>query len=142
LSAATQKIIHASSVSCDGRAVLILGASGTGKSTLALDLMSRCAVLISDDRTRIAKDNDGLVASAPDAIRGQIEARGIGILAASYAGPTRISLVVDLDKAPPERLPQARRITMLNVEIDLIYGAGLNNLAPAILQFLKGGRVA
>ncbi len=104
--------------------------------------MSRGAVLISDDRTRITKADDGLVATAPDTIRGQIEARGIGILAASYAGPTRVALAVDLDVAATERLPQAHRITMLNVEIDLIYSAGLNNLAPAILQFLKGGRVA
>ncbi|MFQ5437976.1 MAG: HPr kinase/phosphorylase, partial [Paracoccaceae bacterium] len=44
-------IVHAGAVAFDRRAVLILGPSGSGKSSLALELMSRGASLVSDDRT-------------------------------------------------------------------------------------------
>jgi HPr kinase/phosphorylase len=45
----TRLYLHASAVSLDGNGVLICGASGTGKSTLALQLMALGAELIADD---------------------------------------------------------------------------------------------
>jgi serine kinase of HPr protein (carbohydrate metabolism regulator) len=43
--------LHASTVASDGRAVLITGPSGSGKSDLALRLIDRGFALVSDDRT-------------------------------------------------------------------------------------------
>jgi len=136
------EIIHASSVAVHNAGVVILGDSGCGKSGLALDLMSRGASLIADDRTVLSRQDDQLVASVPAAIRGRIEARGVGILGANYAGPTIVALAVDLDKNNSERLPPLRCLTLLGIEIDLIFGGATPNLAAVITQYLKGTRVA
>ncbi len=64
---------HASCVAYGGRGVLILGASGRGKSALALRLMALGAVLVADDRTDLCREGDSVMARAPDAIKGMIE---------------------------------------------------------------------
>ena len=72
--------VHASTVALDGRAVLISGPSGSGKSDLALRLLDRGFALVSDDQTVVKKQGDALLASAPPSIAGKMEVRGIGIL--------------------------------------------------------------
>ena len=72
--------VHASTVAVDGRAVLITGPSGSGKSDLALRLLDRGFILVSDDQTIVKKDGDRLLASAPPNIAGKLEVRGIGIV--------------------------------------------------------------
>jgi len=104
--------------------------------------MSRGACLVADDQTRLELHNGMLLASALSELQGRIEARGVGILTADYAGPTPVILAVDLDQPEPERLPPRRRLTVLGVEIDLIFGAAHPNLAPVIHQRLRGERVA
>ena len=47
------------------RAVLLTGASGTGKSTIALELMAYGASLVSDDQVVLVAESDVIVASAP-----------------------------------------------------------------------------
>ena len=134
------QIVHASAVSVENRGVLILGPSGAGKSGLALELISRGAELISDDRTILTKKNGGLIASAPATIKGRIEARGIGLLATHPAPPTLITLAVDLGRSPGARLPERQTLALLGVEIDLILGDSTPNLAAAVHIYLKGGR--
>jgi HPr kinase/phosphorylase len=141
VTADTQETLYASSVAVAGKAVLILGPSGSGKSGLALDLISRGADLVSDDRTRVTKKDAQLVAFAPDSIRGKIEARGIGILTGRTVGPVPVALVVDLGKSDPNRLPALRTMTILGAEIDLLHAASVPNLAAAILFLLNGGRL-
>jgi len=72
--------LHASTVALDGRAVLISGPSGSGKSDLALRLLDRGFILVSDDQTIVRKDGGHLVAGAPPTIAGKLEVRGIGIV--------------------------------------------------------------
>src|SRR3954454_8456456 len=72
--------VHASTVAIDGRAVLVTGPSGTGKSDLALRLLDRGFTLVSDDQTIVKKDGNRLLASAPPNIAGKLEIRGIGIM--------------------------------------------------------------
>ncbi|WP_435166151.1 HPr kinase/phosphorylase [Falsirhodobacter sp. 1013] len=131
-------ILHASAVAWQGRGVLILGPSGSGKSMLALELMGLGAVLIADDRTEIDPD---LTARAPTAIAGLIEARGVGLLRADHA-PARLVLAVDLGRPEPERLPQIRHTLVHDMRLPLVLGQGQGHLACAILQYLKGGRQA
>src|SRR3954447_22487577 len=72
--------VHASTVATEGRAVVIAGPSGSGKSDLALRLLDRGFTLVSDDQTTIKRDGDRLIASAPPNIAGKLEIRGIGIV--------------------------------------------------------------
>ncbi|MGO4863291.1 HPr kinase/phosphorylase, partial [Campylobacter jejuni] len=63
-----------------GVGVLIAGPSGSGKSDLALRLIDRGAVLVSDDYTLLHVEGGELHATAPVTIAGRIEVRGIGIV--------------------------------------------------------------
>ena len=76
----SSETLHVSAVAIDGRAVLIGGRSGTGKSDLALRLIDRGAVLISDDYTFVHRVQGQALASAPATIAGKIEVRGVGIV--------------------------------------------------------------
>ncbi len=71
--------LHASTVALDGRAVLISGPSGSGKSDLALRLLDRGFTLVSDDRTVVRKEGSRLLASAPETIKGKLEIRESGL---------------------------------------------------------------
>ena len=135
-------LIHASSVALNGRALLITGASGTGKSALALALMGLGADLVSDDRTILHRDGDALIADAPDTIRGQIEARGVGILHADACGPTRVVLAVDLDRVEDQRLPPLRHSDVMGVAVPLVLGPFAPHLPFALRQYLLAGRHA
>ena len=134
------RIIHASCVQMGARAVLILGASGAGKSSLALALMAIGGRLVADDRTILRRAGAQLIADCPPAIRGRIEARGLGILAAEAAGPVPVGLVVDLDRVEDRRLPPARSIRLAGVMLPLVLGPLRPGLAPALRQFALCGR--
>jgi serine kinase of HPr protein (carbohydrate metabolism regulator) len=88
--------LHASCVASAGRAVLITGPSGSGKSDLALRLIDRGFTLVSDDRTIVRKDGDRLIASAPATIEGKLEIRGIGIVDMDCVADMPVALVVEL----------------------------------------------
>lgn len=134
--------LHATAVALDAaRGVLILGRSGAGKSALGLELMALGAQLVSDDRVGVARRDGALWASAPAAIRGRIEARGIGLLEAPPLDTARLVLVVDLDRPEPDRLPPHRVTEILGISLPLVFSA--QGCSPAaILQYLKGRRVA
>src|SRR3954453_658078 len=88
--------IHASTVARDGRAVLISGPSGSGKSDLALRLLDRGFTLVSDDQTIVRRDGDRLVASAPATIKGKLEIRGVGIVDMETVSDVPVALYVEL----------------------------------------------
>jgi len=61
--------------------VLILGASGVGKSETAVELIKRGHRLVADDAVEIRRvSGKTLVGSAPDNIRHFVELRGIGVI--------------------------------------------------------------
>lgn len=133
-------ILHASCVRMGMEAILILGASGTGKSSLALTLMGMGAELVADDRTILRRAGNRLIADAPASIRGRVEARGIGILSASAAGPTPLCLIVDLDQSETERLPPRREMALSGVTLPVVLGPSRPALAPALRQLMLAGR--
>ena len=137
-----ETVIHASCVRIGAGAVLILGASGTGKSSLALALMGMGAVLVADDQTILRHAGAVLWADCPVPIRGRIEARGIGILHADCAGGTPVGLVVDLDRHEERRLPPPRRIRLAGVSLPLVLGPLHPGLAAGVRQFALCGLAA
>jgi len=138
----TTQVLHASCVAWAGRAALILGRSGAGKSALALQLMAFGADLVSDDRTEVQAEGGRLIARPPAAIQGLIEVRAIGLLRVPFVGQAEVALVVDLDKTETERLPPQRHVTLLGTLLPLVVGAPHLHFPAAILCYLKGERFA
>ncbi|TPW04721.1 MAG: HPr kinase [bacterium] len=102
------------------RAVLISGPSGAGKSDLALRLIGRGWRLVADDYVHVFASGEGLYVTAPDTIRGQIEARGLGIIGACVQGVVRLVLAVDLVESAPERLPDPEMRALAGQSVPLL----------------------
>jgi len=134
--------LHASTVALAARAIIILGASGAGKSALALQLMAFGAALVADDRTLLTARDGRLFATCPAPIRGRIEARGVGLLAAETCPEAEVALAVDLDRDETERLPHEQSIAWRGISVPLVLRVQSVHFAPALWQYLKAGRVA
>ena len=116
----SSETLHASTVALDGRAVLICGPSGAGKSDLALRLLDRGFVLVSDDQTIVRKDKGRVLAAAPPAIQGKLEIRGIGIVEMETVNDVPVALVVELS-SDVQRMPDdSRDRLLLDVRIPLV----------------------
>jgi serine kinase of HPr protein (carbohydrate metabolism regulator) len=122
--------IHATTVAINGRGLLIRGRSGSGKSDLALRLIDRGGILVSDDYTVLIRQGPNLIASPPPSICGKIEVRHVGIVDVAYITDVPVCLIVDLD-LPLERLPEPlKKISLLGVSIALIVLSALEPSAP------------
>ena len=111
---------HASTVAVEGRAVMISGPSGPGKSDLALRLLDRGFTLVSDDQTIVRREGNRLVASAPATIKGKLEIRGVGIVEMETVSDVPVALYVELT-SEIVRLPDDRRERpVLGVNLPLI----------------------
>ena len=139
--------IHATAVVVAEGAVLIRGASGAGKSQMALALMGEArrrglfTRLIGDDRVRVSRSGGRLVVRGHAAIQGWIEERGTGVLSEISEAAGLICCVVDLVDDPP-RLPDADACTELLQGVRLPALALRRGCAPQegarrILAFLK-----
>ena len=138
-------LVHATSVVIDGRVVLLGGRSGAGKSDLALRLIDRGALLLSDDYTDLEARGPTLYARPPEKIAGRIEIRGIGIVDMAFAGDGPVALMLDLD-ADPVRLPDDPPPTsrLCGIDIPTLGFAAFESSAPikaeqALLRHGLGG---
>ena len=86
--------------------ILLLGQSGAGKSDIALRMIERGALLVTDDRAELFVHNGALSARPPARLAGLLEIFGMGIMKMHYAATADILLVVILQQQRPERLPQ------------------------------------
>lgn len=104
-------------------------------------MMALGASLVSDDQVALTMQTGEVIADAPQALRGLVEARGIGLLRADTAGAVPIRYVVDLGQTEIARLPEHEFVQVLRQTVPLLRGAGLPNLAAALMQLARLGRV-
>lgn len=137
---ANAELVHASCVAITDRAVLIMGPSGSGKSDLALRLIDRGAVLVSDDYTHVrASEEEGAVIAAPPAtIAGRIEVRGLGILSLPWRDRAPVAMIAALSfqgEPPIDRLPLTpERRMVCGREIPLFRFNAFEASAPVKLE--------
>lgn len=99
-------MLQASAVAIEGRALLIEGSPGSGKSSLALALIERGAGLIGDDAVMLTAAGERLIAAPPPNIAGLLEVRGVGLVEVPTAPPAPVALILALGGPAPERLPE------------------------------------
>ena len=140
-------VIHGSCIAVDGLGVLLLGAPGAGKSDLVLRLLDhqgsgisgrlRAAQLVADDQIVIERHGERLMASAPAALFGKLEVRGLGIVEAPAVPQALLALAVRLsDSSEIERLPDLgiSRFDILGTSVPLILIDPEKPSAPARIR--------
>jgi serine kinase of HPr protein (carbohydrate metabolism regulator) len=120
--------VHATSVALRSKGrwqgVLLRGPSGAGKSDLALRLVQAGGRLVSDDQTHVAVKGRKLIATAPQALAGLIEVRGVGIVKLARGQlAAQAPLVLTIDLVPPEkveRLPEHTQEMLLGMKMPVL----------------------
>lgn len=127
--------IHGTCVLVGGTGVLLRGPSGAGKSDVALRLIDGGAVLVADDRVELRMENGRPTASAPAALAGLLEVRGLGIVRVPCRASAEVGLVVDL-VAPDavDRMPEGGTATLLDTEIPRLALTPFEASTPAKLR--------
>ena len=132
--------IHGTAIAVAGRAVLLRGKPGAGKSDLALRCLAVAAgpfaneapMLIADDRVMAIAEAVGIRVYGPNVLRGLIEVRGIGIVHVPSVPSALLALVADL-VAPQAiaRMPEPRAPAIIcGVEVPCISLAPFEASAP------------
>jgi serine kinase of HPr protein (carbohydrate metabolism regulator) len=152
--AGVSELIHGTAVSITGKAVLIRGPSGSGKSDLALrcitaapsPLLGTPALLIADDQVLATRQGERVLLRAPDAIGGRLEVRGIGVVALPFVSDVELALIVDLvpsgamARLPDPRLPvEIIGIFVPAVDLDATEVSAPQKLFLALRQALGPG---
>ncbi len=114
-------LVHATAISINGHAVLLRGPSGAGKSDLALRLIDGGARLVADDQVELGRTGERVMVTAPAALAGLIEVRGVGVLRVEAAAEATLALLVDLvPSAEVDRFPETRCEDVLGVAVPSI----------------------
>ena len=151
---------HATCVSFGSHGVLITGPSGSGKSDLALRLITQTmalpgvpspAVLVADDRVYLSgRDGNTLVAACPDELFGLIEVRGIGIMKVPAVRATTIRLhiglveagdVIDRHPGAPETFSFAR-VTVPSIMLRAVEASAPAKVLVALVVALDAKQIA
>ena len=132
--------LHATAIALDGQGAMFLGASGAGKSNLAIAMLALGGHLIADDSIWVVPQGQTLILKPPPGAPAWIEARNVGLL---NGGPicdaAPLCLVVDLDREEENRLPPHRFATMGAARVPLILGAGRARLDAVVALILRYG---
>ena len=127
----SSETVHASTVAMDGRAVLISGPSGSGKSDLTLRLLDRGFTLVSDDQTIVRREDDRLIASPPTNIAGKLEIYGIGIVEMDHVADVPVTLLVELTSEIQRMPDDSRERPILGVSLPLVSIDAMAGSAPS-----------
>ncbi|RYD86449.1 MAG: serine kinase, partial [Sphingomonadales bacterium] len=116
----TARAHQITAVAIGGRALLIDGAPGSGKSSLALGLIDRGAVLIGDDGVMLEVREDALIVNPHPNTQGLIEVRNLGVLPFPVCPQAPASLVIRLAPNAPRFIDAAENIELLGISLPLI----------------------
>lgn len=125
---------QATAVAIDGRAILIEGPPGCGKTSLALQLIDRGAVLIGDDGVALSDLDGTLIASPPAATQSLIEIRNVGIVSLP-ATSASIALVLTITGAAPRFTEHPSTIQILGHSVARLEFALMGAADPIRAEF-------
>ena len=111
---------QAGCVAIGGRGLLIDGPPGSGKSSLALALIDRGAVLVGDDGLLLEDRGGGLIARPHPNTEGVIEVRNLGPLPLPICEETPVALVVRLDEAAPRFVERAETVKIGGIVLPML----------------------
>lgn len=87
--------LHATAIVWKEIGILIMGDAGSGKSSLAAELITRGANLVADDQVKLTTKDGKLYANTPEALAGVIELRNIGLIRLPFASQARVHFIVE-----------------------------------------------
>ncbi|WP_373475784.1 HPr kinase/phosphorylase [Sphingorhabdus sp.] len=127
--------VHATAIAINYHGVLLVGPSGSGKSDLALRLIDRGAVLVSDDIVYVEQsEGKPLLRAAPN-IEGRIELRGVGIIEVLHTKYAAMRMVAEMapsyERIPPENLST----DIAGYSVPLVKIAALEASAPLKVEY-------
>jgi HPr kinase/phosphorylase len=124
--------LTASCVAWHGQAVLLRGASGSGKSDLSWRAIVQTeADLVADDGVHIERRGDSLVASP--VLPGLLELRGVGVIKMAHVASAEVKLIVDLQSDMP-RMAAQHFEAFLGITVPHIKLDALQAIAPYRLK--------
>ncbi|MBL8584222.1 MAG: HPr kinase/phosphatase C-terminal domain-containing protein [Rhizobiaceae bacterium] len=119
--------IHATAIAIGDRGILVLGASGAGKTSLSLSLVNQVrqaggfASLVADDQVMLSGVGGRLVGRCADTIAGLVELRGLGPRPIEHLASTVVDLVVRLvPAADAQRFPEPESVAMCGCSLPLL----------------------
>lgn len=107
-------------VAISNRAILIEGAPGAGKSSLALALIDRGAMLVGDDSVMLERVAGQLVARPHPATRGLLEVRNLGLLPFAVCDRAPVALMLRLDHEAPRFMETAQATMIGGISVPMI----------------------
>ena len=132
--------IHATAIAIGKRAIIIRGPSGSGKSDLALrclamsasQLLASPARLVADDQVLVTREGMSLVVTAPQALLGRLEVRGLGIIEMDPEQAAKVILIADIvERSRIERHPDPwPMVDLLGLSVPLLSVSAFDASAP------------
>jgi serine kinase of HPr protein (carbohydrate metabolism regulator) len=117
------------------KGVLVTGSSGAGKTDLMLRALDAGFRLVADDRTLVWASSGRPFGRAPDVLSGQMELRGVGVLAEPPLPMAEIAAVLrcEDETSEVERIPEPEFQRIAGAEVPLLRAHALDASAPVKL---------
>ena len=125
-------IMHASCVDINGSGVLIIGRSGSGKSSLAINLLALGSKLVADDQCELVQKNNSFCISKPASLPKSIEIRGVGLVSVPMVNETGLDWIVNMDEVEKERMPTPQFTEIGGFRVPTVFGKDMDDLASRI----------
>lgn len=111
---------QAGCIAINGRGVLIEGAPGTGKSSLALALIDRGAELVGDDGVMLTAVDQHLIARPHPQTRELLEVRNLGLLRFPFRHEVVLAVVIRLDPQAPRYIERPEMTEIAGITLPLV----------------------